>query len=378
MKNWLALCFLFLGLGAQASEHYDRLSDVAVKKAVDEMCDKSVALLGEATHGDGVTFEIKSSIVRDLVERCGYNTFIIESGIYDGLEIRRRQLLGETLTPLDIKASISGLWSKTREFSPLIDFLSERLNASEDFYFGGMDDQLTSSYATGKMASDLVQGECLTDLLQFTSLKYYLDRNLFTAANEKRLKYCLDQAGRLKLNSEDNHKLAMIRNLQSLIDRNFQVRTESETADLNQRDQVMYQNFQWILSQRPTGSKVIVWAASSHNAKSMNSYWEGYKNFGNYVHEAYGDQAFSLAFTAYSGRAGSKISSIEVIPEAHEGSLEAKLNDSVSSFVFVSSDTLKKFGRIPARPLGYVFKEQNWSDLFDGIFWIRTEYPPTY
>jgi hypothetical protein len=85
-----------------------------------------------------------------------------------------------------------------------------------------------------------------------------------------------------------------------------------------------------------------------------------------------------LAFSAFSGSAGSKLSPIEIISQAPADSLEGKVNDGNSSYIFVSSKRLTDFGKISARPMGYVFKEQNWSNFFDGLFWIKTEHPPTY
>src|ERR1041384_7998735 len=93
---------------------------------VRDLCGKSVAMLGESPlHGFGKTLEFKVALVRRLVDECHFNSFFIESGIYDFLNIERSLKSGQNVTEPMVAAAIGGIWA-TREVQPLIPFLLEK------------------------------------------------------------------------------------------------------------------------------------------------------------------------------------------------------------------------------------------------------------
>lgn len=67
-------------------------------RLVADLCDKQVVMLGEAEHGDGQTWEIKTELVRALTGSCGFDSLFIESGMYDFLALDRAHAAG-TATP---------------------------------------------------------------------------------------------------------------------------------------------------------------------------------------------------------------------------------------------------------------------------------------
>src|SRR5262249_17538251 len=58
---------------------------------VDDLCTKSVVLLGEeGHHAGGHTVEVKSELVKRLIERCGFNAVYFESSAYEFYDLNRR------------------------------------------------------------------------------------------------------------------------------------------------------------------------------------------------------------------------------------------------------------------------------------------------
>jgi erythromycin esterase-like protein len=64
--------------------------DPAMDAAVRDLCHRQVAMLGEASHGDGATFAFKAALIRRLVTECGYTAVLFESSHYDFVELMRR------------------------------------------------------------------------------------------------------------------------------------------------------------------------------------------------------------------------------------------------------------------------------------------------
>src|SRR5688500_4580157 len=77
----------------------------ALDAATRDLCDKEIALLGEATHGDGRTVEFKVKLVQRLVNECDFDALFFESSHYDFLEFSRRARAGEAVSPDMVSSS---------------------------------------------------------------------------------------------------------------------------------------------------------------------------------------------------------------------------------------------------------------------------------
>ena len=72
MKSRLLLIF-FLAFAAPAAS-----AASATDQAVDLLCDKRIALLGELpSHGEARAFAGKAAVARALVERCGFDAVLL-------------------------------------------------------------------------------------------------------------------------------------------------------------------------------------------------------------------------------------------------------------------------------------------------------------
>jgi erythromycin esterase-like protein len=360
---------------------------VAVRAAetdpvVRDLCGKSVAMLGESPlHGFGKTLEFKVELVRRLVDECHFNAFFIESGIYDFLNIQRRLKSGQEVTDPMVAAAIGGLWA-TREVQPLIPFLLERAKAGS-VVLGGLDDQLgRGTWAQRDMPADLaghLKGEersrCLA-ILQRHLLWQYGSDSPYSAADKALILGCLDRVdGR-------EYDVAIVDSMKRLLARDFRADVpagaNARVLDGNERDRSMYLNFQWLMARLPTHSKVILWAATTHVAKDLSgvSGDEGMVSFGSYVHKEFGDRAFALGFSAYSGSYAMTGQPVRQLNAAPEDSLDGRAIADGKSYVSLSE--LRKMGAIPGRALGAGFKTARWDEVVDGMVVFREERPPEF
>ena len=359
------------------------------------MCGKRIALLGESPmHGFGKTLQFKVEVVRRLIDECHYNAFFIESGIYDFLSIQKRLKSGQAVSQPMIAAAIGGLWA-TSEVEPLIPFLLERAQRGS-VVLGGLDDQLgRGTYAQHGMPADLVaylQGEekaqCLS-ILQRHMLWQYDNDSPYGPRDKALILGCLDRVetsvSKTSLSEAPfrEYDLAMIESLKRCFSRDFpeevQKGVDTGIQDLNARDRSMYLNFQWLVSRLPADRKVIVWAATTHLAKDLSGVpgEASRASLGSYLHREFKGQLFALGISAYSGSYALGRQPVRQLSVAPKDSLEAQAfanNDSESRYFNLSQ--LRKFGSVPARPLGPEFKTANWAEVLDGLVVFREERPP--
>jgi erythromycin esterase-like protein len=362
---------------------------------VHELCGKTVALLGEPPmHGYGRTLQFKVELVRRLIDECHYNAFFIESGIYDFINIQKKLKSGQQLTQAMIAAAIGGLWAN-REVEPLIPFLLKEAERGT-VVLGGLDDQLgRGTYAQEGMPADLVeylQGDaktqCLSVLQKHTLWKYTND-SPYAPKDKALVLGCLDkiETNLSKTQFSDapfrEYDIATIESLKRNFARDFregvQTGVDPSVQDFIARDQSMYLNFQWLMSRLPSKSKVIVWAATTHLAKDLSGVpgQDGKVSLGSYIRRAFKGNSFVVGFSAYSGSYGMARQPVRKLSVAPDLSLEGQAFEANNSDThYFNLNELRKFGDIPARPLGADFKTAKWDEVLDGLVVFREEDPP--
>lgn len=403
LRRLLAAALIVL-LGVCASASPARGASPATTKAsstsdadrvVQELCGKSIAMLGESPlHGFGKALEFKVALVPRLIEECHYNAFFIESGIYDFLNIQKRLRSGRDVTEPMVAAAIGGLWA-TREVQPLIPFLLKKAKAGS-VTLGGLDDQLArGTYAQHEMPSDLVeylQGEektrCLA-ILQRHTLWQYAEDAPYGPKDKALILGCLASIETALTKAPSSaapfreYDAAMIDSLKRFFARDFRKvpnGVDANVLDVNERDRSMYLNFQWLLARLPAHSKVIVWTANVHAAKTLNgvSGEEGVVPFGSYVRREFKNRAFALGFSAFSGsyaRTGQPVRQLSVAPS---DSLEAQaFAGRESNTSYLSLKELRKLGSVPAR-LRTDFSTAQWGEVLDGMVIFREERAPDF
>ena len=322
----------------------------------------------------------------------GPGDLFFESGAYDFLKIQQTLKAGRPVDQATLAAAIGGLWAN-REVEPLIAFLVDGTQRGT-VVLGGLDDQLgRGTYAQQRMAFDLVEPlhdgdreRCL-GILQRHTLWQYGDATPYSQKDNALIAGCLDATERSLAASRDSvanqYQVAMIQNLRRTLARDFRgdalAGVELEARNFNDRDQSMYMNFEWFMSRLPARSKVIVWTATPHAAKTLRfvSGQEQRMSLGSYIRRRFGSQAFSLGFSAYGGTYAMGRQPARPLATAPANSLEGRLfGRGESETQYLDPSRLQALGTIPARVLGVDFKTVNWSDVLDGVVILREEHPP--
>lgn len=362
------------------------------KEIVRDACGKQVVLLGESpTHGFGKTMKFKADLIRELVEGCHFNAVFFESGIYDFLNIQTQIESGGKVADDALAAAIGGLWAN-RAVGPLVPYLLDKVRGGQ-LAIGGIDDQVgRGTWAQRQMPADLVQylggddkARCL-GILQRHVLWQYRDDAPYGPEDKALIVGCLSDietnigqtpAG---VPSRVAH-LAMVASLKRQFARDFMQdlpALDSATRLFNARDGSMYQNFRWLVSRLPAGSKVIVWTATTHAARDPRRVpgFESLVPLGSLVQDDYGVRSFALFISAASGSYARARQPVQQLSPAPEGSLERRAFAGVGDARYYRPQELHELGAIAGRALGTGFTTARWDELCDGLVIFREERPP--
>ncbi|AKF85548.1 hypothetical protein MFUL124B02_13465 [Myxococcus fulvus 124B02] len=364
-----------------------------VDRVVRDLCDKRVALLGEESHhGSARTLDFKVELTRRLVEECHYDAFFIEAGVYDFLRIQERLEAGQPITQDMVADAVGGLWAN-EEVAPLIPLLTRWLRAGT-VVAGGIDDQVNrGTYAQREMTRELLpalagprRAECGEEIERYMSWRYD-DTHRFTAANAARIQGCwAELAGRTSTSRSHGW---MARNLERFFARQVAVMSRPPPPDggptdwstFNDRDQSMFSNLEWHLSQSPAPRKAIVWLATVHAAKDLRHMDDGGGPpvpFGAHVRARFGEQSFALGFSALQGKYSlASTPRTYVLEPARAESLEAwALSSPSADRRYVDAHQLRENGTKVARAVNYTWMTTSWATVIDGLLVFREEAPP--
>ena len=383
MKSFLALILVLVAQSASGSGAFSTVSDLALGN----LCSKEIVLLGEASHGDGKTLEFKVELVQRLVNECHFNAVLMESGIYDFLKIQRDLDENHSASYGKVASAIGDIWSKTKEVEPLIRFLQAKLN-SRSIVVGGIDDQLTGSYAREMLATDLTKylskirarQSCQRKIQQFTNYEYD-EKDPYTQKNQSEILDCLKQIRfslRRRKTANESVQSSMARSLQRLVSRDF---VKDSSVQWNLRDQSMSSNFDYLYSKLSKRKKIIVWSANIHIAKDLGQIanLEDRVSFGHYIDQRFRGKVVNLGFSALSGSYAMIGQPVRDLVQAPVDSIEgADFQNSREEISYINKPALAKLGFCKARPIEYHFHEGNWSTAFDSIIVFRTEHPPEF
>jgi erythromycin esterase-like protein len=153
----------------------------------------------------------------------------------------------------------------------------------------------------------------------------------------------------------------------------------SPRARFNVRDQAMHQALQWHVGRLPRASKIIVWCATIHAAKSLRGV-PGYADFvplGSYVARDFGDAAAAIGISALGGSYGRGKAPATTL-EAPAASLEARAftGDDSRDVGYLGRGALAPYGPSTAQPLNYSKPmAAPWHEVIDGLLVLREEHP---
>ena len=370
-----------LMLAALAAAPPAQARDPAMDAAVRDLCHRQVALLGEASHGDGATFAFKTALIRRLVTECGYDAVLFESSHYDFVELMRRLRAREEATPAMLSSSIGAIWNRYAELTPLVNFLFGEARAGH-LTLGGLDDQIASAgafFSLDEMPLRLtasLPAEARERCRGLLHNRIYSGHPTEPPASTEIQAALLSCTGQMRAAARTEEEAHLVRNIASAIGRDL----DSGVSLNRRRDESMYGNLRWYLTRLGPRAKVIIWAQNAHVARDATASpnFAGGGNLGALVHLDFGRRAFALGFSAYGGAWRSVFSrEDEPIAPAPEGTLEALAMTGISADrVYRDSVWLSRLGQVQARPFFYRYAPANWARVFDGMVVFRSERAP--
>lgn len=371
------LCFVLALPVARAAVDPDTAQ---IDRVVQAVCSKDVVLLGEDLHHAGAaTLTVKVRLVERLVRQCGFSGVVFESQFYDMLDFDHA-VAGGTTSRQQLSDAIGAVWSRYPVFAPLVDWLYRGAKSGR-VHVGGMDPQvggITAHFSSDRLPallSSVLAGErraeCESVISRHNRWEYD-DVHPFDAAALNRLRDCVrDIGGRLgamgRRAPPDLH--AMASSYADYLD------FVAQAGSVEVRDEAMYRNFRWLRAQWPKGTRIVVWTASVHAAKSPTG---AFQPFGSYVHADFGSRAAAIGFSAFAGSYGNVggHGAAHALDPAMPGSLEAKAfaAPGVASWCFLDQTSLQAMGRVSSRVLDYGKPDtSDWSQVLDGVVVLREE-----
>ena len=395
---FLFISFSMMGQTSNPSEIKERLIDlhdvwdtnyVSYPELKILLKDAEIVMLGEQTHHDGTTFATKIKLVEFLHWEMDFDILAFESGFYDCKKAWEEIENGARIDSA-LALSVFGLWSESKPFIPLVEYIEDQLKSDRPLQVAGFDNQFTGRTATTHFIKDfksyLAQGDTsffATDdwqhiestLKAMVSFDYKAIKKNVSSRDTTYINNMVERIQKHPTSVDQSFWLREMHNLKSLI----------SDKDM-ERDYQMAQNLFWLKEQNP-GKKIICWGATSHflyNSelievsdqkvkKAIGDYYQKVPSMGNYVKEKYGHKLYTVGFIAYAGKylfGGSK----ELEP-AKSHSLEELLATSEYDNSLLPLEGLV-ISPLESRPLGYLYMTTDIAKVMDGVIFNRKMVAP--
>ncbi|CAH0335213.1 hypothetical protein FVB9288_00846 [Flavobacterium sp. CECT 9288] len=371
------------------------------KKLDQYIANKEIILLGEAAHGEGKTFEVKTQIVKYLVEEKGFNTIAMEGMDFLQMEfINGRSVLKNNL-PDNFENEWYNFWNPWNPAKQLISFESFIKNSK--ISFAGIEPY---ENITAMINISFIKNELEKSKWAILNKKEWLKlAPIFEKINTNKSKLSIEEFDHITLQLEnfikenelihfqDNFFTQMVENLITHVKMNFNPNTfsneDEETAYyVNTRDHQMARNLIYFKERNPK-AKIIVWLANFHGATNLSevTYADGDPNmysklkvFGEHVKKKYSEKVYSIATTSSKGfsKMPYNLKGIEetkiISPKE---SLEFELDKQKYNFGFIDFNKINKNNpkkleeKFNSIMLGHKNQNGKWLKVFDGLLFIK-------
>jgi erythromycin esterase len=392
------------------------LTDLAPLREV--LAGVRVVMLGEATRGDGSAFLAKTRLIRFLHQELGFDVLVFEAGFYDCA-----RAWDEVRAGADARQALGGalpfFYTQAAQFQPLLELVAARAASDRPLAFAGIDSQMGGGVDGRDLGRALraalpglgIPPESVASLAELevaladATLERYATGEVAVPARQQRQRI-LDALAELRrrlrpagvryppaaaAGAEGAFWLQVLDNVTTFLEASWKVGRWEPGSVLspqvhNLHDHQMAANLAWLARERFAGRKLIVWSLSVHLARDLDRLTTGevatrerfdvMSTVGDEVAAALGDEAYTLAVTAYGGDKATPGRSPYplLVPTAgsfedlmHRTGLEAALVD--LRHLPASGGWLRR-GLI-ARPISHKELLGIWPRHLDGLLFLR-------
>lgn len=360
-----------------------KLSKDDLAKFAESIGDARILGLGEQTHGAGSVFSLKTQLIKYLHEYHDFDVFILESGMFDVNEIWQQAQTGQRIKDI-APDNIFYMYAKTKQVTPLFDYINEQALGDDPLILLGFDSQLTGGISNQGLVDALTlaveQSSASKAFLQWPLLAQQIqhvvnvNKTRFSQEAEQSFFKQLEQLKQIfKIDSQANiANSAFWLRITSGIE--AQAKRQWQIAD--NRSKEMGENIKYWAEQYPN-KKIIVWAHTWHLTRD-GAYQT---NAGQVVADAFGDQYYMAHFTGSTGEYVDFVSLENKAIVSHDNtSLEFLLKEKLPTDIglldlraLVKSNKTMLTSNMPVFSNDYqnTLPAKQWKKFFDGIFFIK-------
>ena len=390
-------------------ENLDSLAKVTQLKKT--LANARIVLLGEQGHGDGATFDAKVKLIQFLHQELGFNIVAFESGLYSNFKAGQ---LDRTLKPPTsfYYESVFDIWSDTKQFKTLLEYVKEtefRNNPIGILGFDLQEGSLFKDYFFEDLketfeANNINLNDSIIQILEetfFGGVDYISTNEVDSMKFYSAIRVIENGFNQLAKDHNSRILYQAFKSYLAGINWAVDIHKNRHHKVQNPRDLQMAKNLIF-LSELYPDKKIIGWGASYHFANQIDKYQNtdltrqyilemgtenegfdldsalyGAKPMGQTLKEKFKDELYSIAFSSHSGTygvVGNKVNTIALPPK---GSIENKINKSGYKYAFIDYSQ-KNSGSFYSSVLGNLPILAPWQEIFDGLIFINTSYPPEF
>lgn len=365
-----------------------------------------IVMLGEASHGDAATFCAKQRLIRFLHDVMGFDVLAWEARFFAMEEMNRALKSGQPLW-------IDSAWVEEGVMKPIYQYTRATLKTDRplrhtgvDIVFGAPRERWIDRYR--KRLLEFLDAEGLDlastpDVRMISDFLLTVQKGPYDPSEEERVKVqaaidrvrdnLLDRATSVQNSREIEYFVKTLEDL-SACEEHLVLCNNYELPPKNIlfRDRKMGENLIWLAEEWYPDQKIIAWAANRHVARNISGiemlipgrpsmqFPSGYEEMGDLMHREVGDAVYSIAFVAYQGNRG-RVQEEPRRVESISGSIQSLWHHTGHRYGFLDLRSLPRNHWLRKPSLAHVdggaTQRANWTNIFDGIFYVDTMFPRT-